>query len=570
MPNPNTEPSALEQNYPTTQPNRSYNDFTQLEQQIANSEDGSNYAELRARIEALEAALGIVRPDLDQALVDIDELEDNKVDKVAGKELMPSILPGTVESQGTRIEGIETNLANKVDKITGYGLMPNEFNQKVPQLETDVVNLESTKQDKMQFTELPNPYTYLGKIVQYIGPTNQLYTNGQFYQGSYDAHTLQYIWQPVSISKGTEYEPGQGIEITDNVIKCTLLNDTLTSTTTTWSSQKLRAEFEAIAGATKVYIVEELPAIGEINAIYYQGTEAPFNIYLYASTNEWVLIGTTGVNLQNYYNKTETDALLLANKPLSGAGTIASAAPGGTGIRINVLCDNPLNVNNANQHLQLNYNKGLGIDGSNNLEVIPASPLRIDADNKVSLSYGWGLEVTSDTLHAKTVDPISRSANGILLKKDSTLDVDTDGNLTVPLKTINNESLHGSGNISIGSAAQPRELTITQVNANITSINYTYNTIEYPTFYINLLTLTFNGMDFAANTNIQVCNLRGIVGSAYGPDVWLAPIKVANRGYLGTANQIVSASGVNVFLLCNNALSNDTARINVSFITLKS
>lgn len=439
MPNPNTEPSALEQNYPTTQPNRSYNDFTQLEQQIANSEDGTNYAELRARIEALEAALGIVRPDLEQAQEDIDSLEDGKVDKETGKELMPSNLPLQVNNNSQSIENITNAMGNKVDKVTGYSLLPIDFNQRVPQLESDVIDLRNIKQDQMQFTELPNAQDYIGKIVQYVGPTTPLLNNGYFYQAVFDGEQMIYTWVEKSGSSN-EYTPGQGIEIVDNEIKCTLLNDTLTSTTTTWSSQKLRAEFEAISGATKVYIVAELPAIGEINAIYYQGTEAPYNIYLYSSSNEWVLIGTTGVNLQNYYTKTEVDNKLTIiennikdNKPNPGYGIEISQLPNHLGKNIAAKGTAPIDVV-VSDGIILKYNKGLDINTDGELEVNIGDGLKIRSNKIITNIDGDSIRLNPDN---EMYVPLKNVAGENII-----------GTGNISFKTINNEVIKGTGNIS--------------------------------------------------------------------------------------------------------------------------
>lgn len=352
---------------------------------------------LQGLVETLQTAVSNV-----YTKTEVDNLLDDKAD---------------VGDSYTKAED-DALLDGKVDKETGKELMPSTLPDRVSQNESDIQDLKDNKQDKMQFTEMPNPYTYLGKIVQYVGPTNTQYTNGLFYQGDYDSASLQYIWQPIGTSKGPEYEAGQGIEITDNVIKCTLLNDTLTSTLTTWSSQKLRQEFESIAGATKVYIVPELPTQGELNAIYYQGTEAPYNIYLYSSTNEWVLIGTTGVNLQNYYTKTEVDNLINTYKPASGAGTIVAGSQ--QGMRVNILCDNPLSIDNTNQHLKLNYNEGLDVNNNGQLKVNIGDGLKLNGSNN-------------------TIEPDVDNSSVIL---------DTNNKISVPLKTINGTDLHGSGNIT--------------------------------------------------------------------------------------------------------------------------
>ena len=387
---------------------------------------------------ALKAVLDGKASEVDlQTLQGLVETLQTAISNVYTKTETDTLLADKADKDDTYTKTeVDTLLDNKVDKETGKELMPNNLPDRVAQNENDIQDLKDNKQDKMQFTDMPNPYTYLGKIVQYVGPTNTQYTNGLFYQGDYDSASLQYIWQPIGTSKGPEYTAGQGIEITDNEIKCTLINDTLTSTTTTWSSQKLRHEFEAIAGATKVFVVAELPQVGELNSIYYQGTEAPYNIYLYTSNNEWVFIGTTGVNLQNYYTKTEVDNLINTYKPASGAGTIVAGSQ--QGMRVNILCDNPLSIDNANQHLKLNYNEGLDVNSNNELKV----------------NYGAGLKLNGSN---NTIEPDV---------DNNTVVLDSNEQISVPLKTVNGNNLHGSGNLEI---KYTETLLINQANSGVGS-----------------------------------------------------------------------------------------------------
>ena len=419
--------------YKIENPNRQFNDWDAVEEQIANLDKKIDQAVLgeqsfaniqgdptdnTALAEALDEKADVgdsYTKAEDDSLLELKADKSTTYTKTEVDELLED--KADVGDSYTKAED-DALLDGKVDKETGKELMPSTLPDRVAQNETDIQDLKDDKQDKMQFTEMPSPYTYLGKIVQYVGPTNTQYTNGLFYQGDYDSASLQYIWQPIGTSKGPEYTAGQGIEITDNEIKCTLINDTLTSTTTTWSSQKLRHEFEAIAGATKVFVVAELPQVGELNSIYYQGTEAPYNIYLYTSNNEWVFIGTTGVNLQNYYTKTEVDNLINTYKPASGAGTIVAGSQ--QGMRVNILCDNPLSIDNANQHLKLNYNEGLDVNSNNELKV----------------NYGDGLKLNG-------------SNNKIEVNTDgNSVRINSDGELYIPLKNVAGEDLIGTGNIS--------------------------------------------------------------------------------------------------------------------------
>lgn len=58
----------------------------------------------------------------------------------------------------------------------------------------------------------------------------------------------------------------------------------------------------------RIEIVEELPATGQSNVIYFVKQDEQSNIYdQYYYDNRWVLIGNTEIDLSNYYTKTEAD-----------------------------------------------------------------------------------------------------------------------------------------------------------------------------------------------------------------------------------------------------------------------
>ena len=89
------------------------------------------------------------------------------------------------------------------------------------------------------------------------------------------------------------------------------IDDENVSTTTTYSSSKIMTLL-ADAGFN-VEVVQELPATGDAHTIYFVpktgSTGDVYNEYLYVD-NAWELIGSTEVDLSNYYNKTEVDGLL--------------------------------------------------------------------------------------------------------------------------------------------------------------------------------------------------------------------------------------------------------------------
>lgn len=95
---------------------------------------------------------------------------------------------------------------------------------------------------------------------------------------------------------------GSGAQIDDDHI----------STETTWSSSKIVNEL-ADAGFN-VLVVQELPTTGEAHTLYFVPSSDPqtqnvYDEYLYAN-NAWEQVGSTAVDMSDYYTDDEVDALL--------------------------------------------------------------------------------------------------------------------------------------------------------------------------------------------------------------------------------------------------------------------
>ena len=91
------------------------------------------------------------------------------------------------------------------------------------------------------------------------------------------------------------------------------IDDDTVSTTTTWSSSKIVSEL-ANAGFD-VQVVQELPATGEAHTLYFVPSADPktqniYDEYLYAN-NAWEQVGSTAVDMSDYYTKTQVDNLLV-------------------------------------------------------------------------------------------------------------------------------------------------------------------------------------------------------------------------------------------------------------------
>lgn len=107
-----------------------------------------------------------------------------------------------------------------------------------------------------------------------------------------------------------------------------------------------KTEVEELIGSTvgvTIEIVQELPTIGQTNVIYFLPTETAnvYSQYIYTSADGWVLIGSTSVDLSNYYTKGQVDTLLngkqnvltidafptaMSNNPVASGGVYSAIA----------------------------------------------------------------------------------------------------------------------------------------------------------------------------------------------------------------------------------------------------
>lgn len=91
-----------------------------------------------------------------------------------------------------------------------------------------------------------------------------------------------------------------------------ILNDLVTSDKSTWSSEKIQAMI-ADAGFG-VEIVQSLPVSGDAHTIYFvpaspSGETDLYDEYMYVDS-AWEKVGSTRLDLSDYYTKSETDTLL--------------------------------------------------------------------------------------------------------------------------------------------------------------------------------------------------------------------------------------------------------------------
>ena len=107
----------------------------------------------------------------------------------------------------------------------------------------------------------------------------------------------------------------------------------------------------------KYKVVGALPNKGESGYIYLVGTECPYDTFIWAS-EKWVQIGTTDIDLSDFYTKTEVDGLL-ANLPLGDDNIIESISVNGVNIspnnkNVDIPVPTPPTVNDGTTTFRLN------------------------------------------------------------------------------------------------------------------------------------------------------------------------------------------------------------------------
>ena len=140
---------------------------------------------------------------------------------------------------------------------------------------------------------------------------------------------------------------GQEATITDKSIALTLITSAVSNLqnyylkTETYTKQEVEDLIGSTVGVT-IEIVEQLPTEGQSNVIYFLPTETEgvYSQYIY-SNNSWILIGSTTVDLSNYYTKAQVDTLLngkqnvltidsfptaLSNNPVASGGVYTAIA----------------------------------------------------------------------------------------------------------------------------------------------------------------------------------------------------------------------------------------------------
>lgn len=113
-------------------------------------------------------------------------------------------------------------------------------------------------------------------------------------------------------NKQDKITAGQGILISGNNIAAqNIIDDTRNSSTTVWSSNKVKSLVESFEGGVNVVLTSSRPSKSEAieKTMYYVGDSAPYHIWFFLENN-YIDFGTTEISLENYYTKLEVDNLL--------------------------------------------------------------------------------------------------------------------------------------------------------------------------------------------------------------------------------------------------------------------
>ena len=199
-------------------------------------------------------------------------------------------------------------------------------------------------------------------------------------------------------------------------------------------------------------IVEELPESGEAGVIYlvYDEETGTYTEYLWLSQEQaWEVLGSVGdIDLGNYYNKTQIDTML------QGYATTSSLANVATSGSYTDLSNTP-SIPAAQIQSDWNQSDNTSLDYIKNKPTIPAAQVNANWNETDQSSKAFILNkptIPAAQVQSNWNESDTNSKAYIQNKPDLSTKQDTLVSGT-NIKTINNQSLLGSGNIDISAGS---------------------------------------------------------------------------------------------------------------------
>ena len=199
-------------------------------------------------------------------------------------------------------------------------------------------------------------------------------------------------------------------------------------------------------------IVEELPESGEAGVIYlvYDEETGTYTEYLWLSQEQaWEVLGSVGdIDLGNYYNKTQIDTML------QGYATTSSLASVATSGSYTDLSNTP-SIPAAQIQSDWNQSDNTSLDYIKNKPTIPAAQVNANWNETNQSSKAFILNkptIPAAQVQSNWNESDTNSKAYIQNKPDLSTKQDTLVSGT-NIKTINNQSLLGSGNIDISAGS---------------------------------------------------------------------------------------------------------------------
>lgn len=150
-----------------------------------------------------------------------------------------------------------------------------------------------------------------------------------------------------------------------------VINDTLEAGNTTWSSSYLKTRFAALSGIAKITKASTRPENPQNPSMWYIGTQAPYEIWLYCDDElthlpQWYDLGSTAVELSDYYTKVEIDnafarkedsTKVIPSTQAEAEASLLRSLTFGNGDKYNIPVNDPDNksvIYDSNQQLKTN------------------------------------------------------------------------------------------------------------------------------------------------------------------------------------------------------------------------
>lgn len=355
-----------------------------------------------------------------------------------------SSVNNTIQVTREGLEDTIDDLETYVNANVGHSLIPRNL-AKSSGTDISFFNLMDTKYLEASYNDVEGETQGISLVdASLTGATSPLGGLKTPLDGNVETHLLLPLINSDSIEWDTVFYTDKNYTKVKPVLAKSIM-DQITANSQKYTKEEVN-QLIANINQFEVEIVTQLPTVGETNKIYFilQTQGSGYNEYMYIN-NRWELIGTTQVDLSNYYTKTETESYVTSqitpvNSEIEGLKTQQNSLSGQLQDRLTKITGNKriYATNNAGEQIGLVYD---------NAAIGPNEIVQRDGDGRILCP------IPRENYHTANKEYVDQAIS----------DIDLSG-LNVPTKT--SDLVNDSGFITNTVDNLTNYLTATAISAN--------------------------------------------------------------------------------------------------------